>query len=266
MRISVKKNCLFVFSGTFRWNDDKDRLLLVEIRTVEPFKFKKNSKESGHAWAKVAEGVNQHGIFTSMPRDERSVRDRFKKLLTDFMAKIRREEGESGTSPEPLSENETLLEEIEEKMRSAKSDLEAASAKDDQQQKSERKKAMAARDAAMKTWSKSAAANGDSDGEEGVTNSGGRGRKRRRGSDVVQFLETKRQDEAELRKEEMALRRQEMALQNKRQEQFEQQMLQQQQQAQQQTVQMQQQFAMQQQQAQQVQQLMMLMMQKIAKD
>ena len=69
-----------------------------------------------------------------MPRDERSVRDRFKKLLTDFKAKIRREEGESGTSPEPFSENETLLEEIEEKMRSAKSDLEAASAKDDQQQ------------------------------------------------------------------------------------------------------------------------------------
>ncbi|XP_015775690.1 PREDICTED: uncharacterized protein LOC107353824 [Acropora digitifera] len=75
-------------NGTFRWNDDKDRLLLVEIRTVEPFKFKKNTKESGHAWAKVAEGVNQHGIFTSMPRDERSVRDRFKKLLTDCMAKM----------------------------------------------------------------------------------------------------------------------------------------------------------------------------------
>ena len=64
-------------------------------------------------------------------------------------------------------------------MRSAKSDLETASAKDDQQQKSECKKGMAARDAALKTWSKSAAANGDSDDEEGLTNSGGRGRKRR---------------------------------------------------------------------------------------
>lgn len=151
-------------------------------------------------------------------------------------------------------------------MRSRKSDLEAASAKDNQQQKSECKKTMAARDATMKTWSKKAAANGDSDNEEGVTNSKGRGRKRRRGSDVVQFLETKCQDEAELRKEEMALRWQEMALQNKRQEQFEKHMLQQQQQAQQQTVQMQQQFALQQQQAQQVQQFMMLVMQKIAKD
>lgn len=179
----------------------------------------------------MAEGVNQHGIFTPILRDKRGVQDRFKKLLTYFRAKIRREEGQSGTSPEPLSENKTLLEEIEEKMRSAKSDLEAASAKDNQQQKSEHKKAMAARDAAMKTWSKSVAANGDSDDEEGVTNSGGRRRKRRRGSDVVQFLETKCQNEAELRKEEMALRRQEMALQNKRQEQFEKHMLQQQQQS-----------------------------------
>ena len=53
----------------------------------------------------------------------------------------------------PLTENETLLEQIDKKMRSGKSDSEAASAKDDQQQKSERKKATAIRHAASKTWS-----------------------------------------------------------------------------------------------------------------
>lgn len=89
---------MFFLSGTLRWKDDKDGLLLVEIRTVEPFKFKKNTKESGHTWTKVAKGVNQHGIFTSMLRDEHSVQDRFKKLLTDFKAKIKREEGKLGTT------------------------------------------------------------------------------------------------------------------------------------------------------------------------
>ena len=66
-------------------------------------------------------------------------------------------------------------------MISAKSDLEAASAKDDQQQKSERTKAMAARDAALMTWSKTAATNYDSDDEEGGKTNRGRGRKKKRG-------------------------------------------------------------------------------------
>ena len=54
-------------------------------------------------------------------RGDLTVRDRFKKLLTDFRAKIREEEEESGASPDPISESETLLEEFNEKMRSTKS-------------------------------------------------------------------------------------------------------------------------------------------------
>ena len=36
----------------------------------------------------------------------------FNKLLADFKAKMRKVEGESGTNPEPLSEAETILDEI----------------------------------------------------------------------------------------------------------------------------------------------------------
>ena len=52
-----------------------------------------------------------------MPRDQRSVRDRFNKLLGDYKTKMKKEEGESGTNREPLSEAEIILQEIEEKMK-----------------------------------------------------------------------------------------------------------------------------------------------------
>ena len=70
---------------------------------------------------------------------------------------------------------------------------------------------MAARDAAMKSWSKTAA---ETDSDDEVARCGGRGRKRRRGIGALEFQETKREDVAELRKEEMSIRREEIALQS----------------------------------------------------
>lgn len=251
------------FSGTFHWSGGKDLHLLREVRYVEPYQFKHGTKESGQAWNEVANGVNKHEGFKAMPRDQRSVRDRFNKLLADFKAKMRKEEGESGTNPEPLSEAETILEEIEEKILSAKADLASATAKDSEQQKKERKKAMAVRDAALNTWAKSKCA--DSDEEEGEISEKPRKRKRRRGNDGLQYLEIKCQAEADVKKEEVTLRQQELALQQKRQEQFEAQMLQQQQHQQQQALQQQQQFNLQQQQFQQTQNLIVALLQKMSK-
>ena len=119
---------------------EKKTYFSSEVRYVEPYKFKHGTKESGQAWDEVANGVNMHEGFKAMPRDQRSVRDRFNKLLADFNAKMRKEDGESGTNSEPLSEAETILEEIEEKILSAKVDLASATAKDSEQQKNERKK------------------------------------------------------------------------------------------------------------------------------
>ncbi|KAL9977515.1 hypothetical protein ACROYT_G014924 [Oculina patagonica] len=102
--------CSSPIGGTFRWSGGKDLRLLREVRYVEPYQFKHGTKESGQAWNEVANGVNKHEGFKAMPRDQRSVGDRFNKLLADFKAKMRKEEGESGTNPEPLSEAETILE------------------------------------------------------------------------------------------------------------------------------------------------------------
>ena len=53
---------------------------------------------------------------------------------------MRKEEGESGTNPEPFSEAETILEEIDEHILSAKVDLASATAKDSEQQKMREKR------------------------------------------------------------------------------------------------------------------------------
>ena len=68
------------FSGTFRWTSDKD--------------------------------LNCLQAFKDSPRDKRSVRERFQKIIDLFKAKIRKEEASSGISPEPLTETEQLAEEI----------------------------------------------------------------------------------------------------------------------------------------------------------
>ena len=67
-----------------RWSPEKDLVLLREVCYVEPYKFKHGTKESGQAWNKVASGVNQHEGLKVMARSQRSVRDRFNKLLADF--------------------------------------------------------------------------------------------------------------------------------------------------------------------------------------
>jgi len=106
---------------------------------------------------------------------------------------------------------------------SAKIDLASATAKEGEQQKNERRKAMDVRDAAMNTWAKSKCVV-DSDGEK-CAKEKPRNRRRKGGIDALRFLEAKCQADAEVKKEEVVLRQQELALQQKRQEKFEAQML-----------------------------------------
>ena len=109
---------------------------------------------------------------------------------------MRKEEAESETNPEPLSEAEIILQEIEEKMKSAKIDLISISAKESEQQKSECKKAMSVRDVVMKTWGKSKG-NTDCDEEECASEKPKR-RKRRSGCNALQCLEARCQADAEV--------------------------------------------------------------------
>ena len=71
---------------------------------------------AGQKWKEVAENINTYEGFQKNPRDQRSVREHFHKLLADFRAKMRKEEASSGISPKALRATEEILEEITEVM------------------------------------------------------------------------------------------------------------------------------------------------------
>ena len=88
-------------------------LLLREVRMEQPFIYRTGSKEAGQKWTDIAANLNKHLDF-QMSRDQRSVRERFNKLLQDFTSKINKEENASGISPAPSTEAEHIPEEIKE--------------------------------------------------------------------------------------------------------------------------------------------------------
>ncbi|XP_031559684.1 uncharacterized protein LOC116295869 [Actinia tenebrosa] len=42
-------------NGTFKWTEERDRLLLRQIVSLEPFAYKAGTKEAGLRWTEVAE-------------------------------------------------------------------------------------------------------------------------------------------------------------------------------------------------------------------
>ena len=71
------------FSGTFRWTSDKDYTLVKELRFLEPYLCKNGSKLAGQKWKEVADNLNCLQVFTDSPRDQRSVKERFQRII-DF--------------------------------------------------------------------------------------------------------------------------------------------------------------------------------------
>ena len=145
-----------------------------------------------------------------MPRDQRSVREHFNKLVSEFKTKMRTEENSTGTSPAPLTEKETLLEEIVELMDSQP--------KEEKRQDSERQKALNVRDQAMKTWSKSRKHSDDSDKDEDSNNETTRGKSvkkrktRLQANDAFKYLEARSAQEAAIRKEELQIQKEKREL------------------------------------------------------
>ena len=58
------------------------------------------SKEAGQKRSNIAAAINTHAEFIVMQRNQRSVREQFNSLLSDFSAKMQREEKASGISPD----------------------------------------------------------------------------------------------------------------------------------------------------------------------
>ena len=174
------------------------------------------SKEAGQKWTEIAENLNCHGMFQEMPRDQRSVRDQFNKLIGNYKRKKTMEEKSSGVSPNPPTENESILEDILEIMESTPIRNPVIVLKNEEKKREE---ALATSEIAMNTWKKAEKCcqdeneeDSDIEDQEELEPKPAKKRKRRSCADPIQYLVQKTANEKELSKEELELRRKELQL------------------------------------------------------
>ena len=184
------------------------------MREREPYLFKIGSKEAGQKWSEIASALNTHSDFAKMPREQRSVRERFNKIIGEFKAKMSREEKASGITPDNLTKTEILLEEIKEIITSSSSTCSMNSTT----KEADRAKAMSVRKMAMESWGKRSAKEGNEDDDDDEDDQVVKRRKRTRRSavDPMDYLKMRRESEIEMKKEEMALLKEKLALEDKR--------------------------------------------------
>ena len=73
-----------------------EKMLLTEVITTEPYQFKARTKERESAWTEIAERLASCGLKVT----KRSVREKFDKLMKDFLKKESEEKKQSGVNIE----------------------------------------------------------------------------------------------------------------------------------------------------------------------
>ena len=179
-------------------------LLAREMLTVEPYKCKNRSRESGQVWDLMAANLNSVHV-PHFRVSQKSVRDRARILLKNFKLKVREEEKASGIEVPELSELDATLEEIAEKEKAAQSelDLEESVKRDELQDKANaeemRLQAMEKLGESKKRRETSGLTAGDQKKKKA----------RRSGSDTLDFMSEKMEKDMKMKREEMAQRRSE---------------------------------------------------------
>ena len=95
----------------FTWKTIHEDLLLREVLLLEPFQYRQGTKEKGAVWSKIAENLTDLG----MKANQRFVREKFDKLVTEFKRKQAAEERASGVDVE-YTERDRAMEDILERM------------------------------------------------------------------------------------------------------------------------------------------------------
>ena len=185
------------------WTKEHDIMLCREILLVQPFRFKHGTRDRGRCWEKIAQNLNDverpHFLV-----DMRGVRDRFTKLEKNFRKKKASEERASGICPDEPDELDQALEEIVQLMNE---ELWEAG---ERRKELEREKTTAAsvRKRAMERLAETRAG-------EGVDREG---RKRRCGTEAIEYLKERREHDDQLKEEEMEFRNREINLREMREE------------------------------------------------
>ena len=197
------------------WSSKHDIFLCTEILITEPFKFRKGSLDRGRLWTVVANNLNRiEEVHFNVK--QRGVRERWEVIQSRWQARMRNEEKASGIAPEPESDLDNMIQEITEKERLA----EEGRGGDEKIKKaeSERETAEHVRKQAMETFNETEKRS-ESKTEDECLNKSTK-RKRRSGSDSVEYLREKSSLEMKLRAEELAVKKKQLELDEARQNSF----------------------------------------------
>lgn len=192
--------CVVFHRTNFVWTKDHDILFCRELLVTEPYAHKVRSVERAKAWEQIASSLNSIQAPKFRVRT-RSVRDRYTLLTTRKAEQLREEEKASGIEVTP-TEIDLLLEEILEKEKAARAEIESG---DTKKRKAEQDKASAdIRRLAMERMSQTKTRESD------VGETSSKKKKTRRSShEMLEFLENKSERDHQMKQEELNLRRSE---------------------------------------------------------
>ena len=193
------------------WTEDHDVILCREVIVCDIFQHKPGSRERGSTLEKIASSLNQ----LEMPWfkvDQRSLRDRLKKLLAQFVSKKNEEEKASGIHVE-IREIDELLQEIYDRRHEWEVTFNEQSEEKSKKNDAEKKSAENIRFRAMERLTEIKKRESSS-GEEETP----RKQPRSSGSDTISYLREKSEKDFTLREQELVLREKELVLHNRRQE------------------------------------------------
>lgn len=192
--------CVVFHRTNFVWTKDHDIFFCRELLVTEPYAHKVRSVERAKAWEQIASSLNS----IQAPKfrvTTRSVRDRYTLLTTRKAEQLREEEKALGIEVTP-TEIDLLLEEILEKEKAARAEIESG---DTKKRKAEQDKAGAdnIRRLAMERMSQTKTRESD------VGETSSKKKKTRRSShEMLEFLENKSERDHQM-KQELNLRRSE---------------------------------------------------------
>ena len=190
------------------WTEEHDILLGREILLLDPFKAKPRTNLRGQIWTKIAgalNGLKEPKFVVS----QRSVRDRFKLLADKIKKKMNAEDRGSGMSPE-ISELGSLLEEILDLERKYSEEYVQGTAERMRKDEEDKENAEDMRLKGMETLRETQKRKSNADGNEKKE------KRRSNGSDALQFLREKMDNEKEYREPKLEVRKKDIEREEKK--------------------------------------------------
>ena len=189
------------------WTRRHDIMLCREVFVMKPFQFKHGTRDRGQCWDKIAANLN----VTEQPRflvDQRAVRDRYTKLVKDYKRKRCYEERASGICPDEPDELDQALEDLIEMEESQQEQVQNGEKRKRAELERDRATAESIRKKAMERM-------GETRARENVECEG---RKRKGGTEAVEYLKERREHDSKMKENELDLRKREMDLKERREE------------------------------------------------